>query len=296
MKVRKELFEKRPGFTIVELLTVMSVIAILIGLLVPALNLVKDFAKEVQQRAQFHSIGVGLDMFNTEFGYYPPSDDNADIAHPHLVDQTPYGGAQKLAEAVVGWDLLGFHPQADFRSDGRNDIGAGDVLIYDATILANVEARKGPFVELENANAYTMEEVYGSDVGSFDPLNYVLCDEYSKKRLLGKKTGMPILYYRAHTNRIFQDAQKDDSVPPSGFDTDDDIYEYGDNDLLIQLGSAAVPSEIHPLDITTFDQMIRNPQVTTITRPFRAGSYILISAGKDGLYGNADDIFNFDKE
>ncbi|MBN1124688.1 MAG: prepilin-type N-terminal cleavage/methylation domain-containing protein, partial [Sedimentisphaerales bacterium] len=35
---------RKKGFTIVELLTVMGVIAILIGLLVPALNQVKDYA------------------------------------------------------------------------------------------------------------------------------------------------------------------------------------------------------------------------------------------------------------
>ena len=42
--------------------------------------------------------------------------------------------------------------------------------------------------------------------------------------------------------------------------------------------------------------MILNKQVTTIKRPYRAGSFILVSAGKDGLYGTADDIFNFTKD
>ena len=33
-----------------------------------------------------------------------------------------------------------------------------------------------------------------------------------------------------------------------------------------------------------------------IKRPYRAQSYILISAGKDGLYGTSDDITNFKQE
>jgi hypothetical protein len=39
---------------------------------------------------------------------------------------------------------------------------------------------------------------------------------------------------------------------------------------------------------------IRNEKVSTISRPYRADSYILISAGWDGEYGTADDICNFD--
>ena len=69
MKKNKEnQIVERAGFTIVELLTVMAVIAILIGLLVPALGLVNNAAKDLQQKAQFHGIKVGLELFKTEFG------------------------------------------------------------------------------------------------------------------------------------------------------------------------------------------------------------------------------------
>lgn len=45
-----------------------------------------------------------------------------------------------------------------------------------------------------------------------------------------------------------------------------------------------------------FYEMTRNDEITTISRPYRSGSFILVSAGKDGQYGTADDIFNFNKE
>jgi len=30
-------------------------------------------------------------------------------------------------------------------------------------------------------------------------------------------------------------------------------------------------------------------------RPYRSDSFILLSAGPDGLYGTGDDVFNFDE-
>ena len=58
---------QKKAFTIVELLTVMSVIIILIGILVPAMNRVRRYAREVKQRAQFHSIDVAMEFFNAEW-------------------------------------------------------------------------------------------------------------------------------------------------------------------------------------------------------------------------------------
>jgi len=314
--MKNEEKKKSKGFTIVELLTVMGVIAILIGLLVPALNLVRDFANEIQQKAQFHSMKAAIEMFSTEYGFYPPSSDNYATGHP--VDNTPYGGAQKLAEALAGWDLIGFHPRSDFRSDGTfthddgtgtgglitnapayhmdSDYAGGGNLAFAENADQNKKART-PFMELENANAYTMENVYGAaNVGSYLTSSFVICDEYAKKRSTGKKTGMPVLYWRANTNITTQDSTAD--ADGDGFATNDDIYNFDDNEGLLQLVTAEQDSAIQRmLTGVQFDAFINNNDVpTTFNSPYRAKSYILISAGKDGYYGTADDITNFDKK
>jgi prepilin-type N-terminal cleavage/methylation domain-containing protein len=302
--------KKRSGFTIVELLTVMSVIAILISLLVPALTKVHDFANELQQAAQFHSIEVAIDMFVAESGYgsYPPSDDNQPDLNPGPLGADPfaYGGAQKLAEAIVGWDLLGYHPKSAFRSDGRNlDTTGTSVVVYGGT-RQNIEERKGPFIELENANAYKMIDIYQAPAPFYDD-SYVLCDVFRRNRYSGKKTGMPILYYRARTQHFDQDSTVIHVAPPppaAGLPTEDDIYYYCDNMNLLALGTPEngaphiLVGDDSPNDWDIFESMILNTQITPPApqRPYRAGSFILISAGKDGLYGTADDVMNFKKD
>lgn len=321
---------KTAGFTIVELLTVMAVIAVLIGLLIPALALVKDNAKEIQQKAQFHGLDVGLELYKSEFGVYPESYDNSisTISSPgKLADPTPYCGANKLAEAMVGRDLLGFHPKSDFRSDGLAEVtlpgpppSTADESIYAAfsgngfeTPEENLKARKGPFVDLENANAFPMDEVYGNDntqfpngfssnyamdtvSGTINSFPLVLCDVYAKKRsgTNAKKTGTPVLYFRARANFTMQDSQDVDDI-------EDDIYYYGDNASILDLG---MPDDGFDYTVVAggttpeenFEDMIRNENVQTVLRPYRADTYILVSAGKDGDFGTADDIFNFEKD
>ena len=311
---------KIEGFTIVELLTVMAVIAILIGLLIPALALVKDNAKKIQQKAQFHGIDVGIELYKSEFGVYPESRDNQinTASSPEKTDDpTPYCGANKLAEAMVGLDFLGFHPSSDFRADGAAIVSltttppsTGTVEVYSAyadqtdwqTADENIKARKGPFVELENANAFPMDEIYSTlptpfenDADTGYPL--VLCDVYAKKRsgTNAKKTGTPILYFRARTNYTMQDFDDTDGL-------EDDIYYYYDNESLLELGNPDDGVDFTLLDETTytaeenFQNWIINDRIQTINRPYRAGTYILVSAGKDGDFGTADDIFNFEKE
>jgi prepilin-type N-terminal cleavage/methylation domain-containing protein len=334
------------GFTIVEMLTVMGIIAILIGLLLPALNQVKDYSRQIQQKAQFHGIEVALEMFKNDFGTYPESNDNVDTydntksvlastcGTDTLAVATAYCGANKMAEALLGLDYLGVHPNTAFRADGKNCVvnKANAQLVYTVYHLStnnspawetadeNLKARKGPYIDLENANAFRMDEVYGTGagkLGTFATSTYteptegtayyplVLCDIFSKKRsgTGSKKTGMPILYYRARTAYIQQDYAYNKGTSDTANGIKDDIYYYPDNQNLLALGIPEDTTIVHPLyanagavaDRQSFESIILNKQVTTIKRPYRAGTYILVSAGKDGLYGTGDDILNFDK-
>lgn len=61
-----------PGFTLVELLVVISIVAVLIGLLFPALGLVRESAKRTACRVNLRSIGLGVQVYlNNHDGVLP---------------------------------------------------------------------------------------------------------------------------------------------------------------------------------------------------------------------------------
>jgi len=157
---------KKAAFTIVELLTVMSIIVILMGLLVPGLNMIRRYAKGVRQKAQFHSIGIALDLFNAEWDGYPPSEafDGAGVSYN-------YCGAMKLAEAMVGKDSCGFNTDSDFAA------GNATPPLYGQD--APLSGRK-QYLKLEGANVETIGNLY-KPPALFDPCEVVLCDVYAHR-------------------------------------------------------------------------------------------------------------------
>jgi len=292
------------AFTIVELLTVISIIIILIGILVPGLNMAKRYARRVVQKNQFHAINVALEIFNNNWEGYPESSGGF--------------GAVKLCDAVMGNDLLGYTPNPeDYNSPETSGRYA--------------------YLPRGSANVYKLKCLYNgrySTRATDYRDSYVLCDVYKRieydnpddplHSMNGKKVGMPILYYKAdklgttHSVKYPIPAPQHDSrVTPGDIKN---IYKHADNDGLVQLGIPwphAIPNIVHLMDpsngttlypekpnlatsnVQWFYNEIWNDRITApgTWRPYNADSYILMSAGFNGDYGGdrstGDDVFNF---
>ena len=263
----------RRGFTLVELLIGMTVIAILAGLITVAASRAFVRAREFAIQLEMTQIEQALEQFQVEYGFYPPSFRDftgpGDIL-PFLNRISPNHGEGDL---TMWWSTVGSELATAANTDpsAPGSLAGSDLVFWLTGLSKN---RQFPLTG-------------GGEMQQFF--------EFRSDRLHASGTGNTANYYqpgRVQTPYVYRDAEA--YIPSTPASSSDGAYVR--SQFLDLSGTVRAPTTDDIVDANFHFDPTNNPNPNSITVEqsrtvfdrlyFNADSFQLITLGLDGMSGN----------
>lgn len=318
--------QQRRGFTLIEILVVVGIIALLVGILLPALSKVQERAKVTQTTGLMQEFAKACDAFQQEFGRYPGL-----VPEEILANDPQISGTENAILELMGGGVR--KNDVDSASYTNTTIGYGAPGWIELTFKTGnaapndkfyVKINPGKIGEGPKINNKQYPPFFAPKASELRPAAGQMYSSSGTRTAgelpaLAAAGGMPDLVDSWGNPIIFLRAARNVG-PLAGSNSeraqflvmDDTGKLYGAMDPYLGsagLGELSLPqtkadaagSEIYSLfeDGTTpakqkelFAQILRHPGFGDATTPLSGtarGKYILISAGKDGVYFNRVD-------
>jgi prepilin-type N-terminal cleavage/methylation domain-containing protein/prepilin-type processing-associated H-X9-DG protein len=147
----------RSAFTLIELLVVIAIVAILIGLLLPAVQKVREAAARLQSTNNLKQMGLGFHNYELSNGHFPPGYQTAYPSQPN-----------PTTDAAPGWawgtHLLPYLEQDNLHRQLRLDrpcwdpLNAAAVRTAPKVFINPAAPNVGPTMTVRDANGLALAE------------------------------------------------------------------------------------------------------------------------------------------
>lgn len=265
------------GFSLVELLIVIAIIALLLGILLPAIGLVRNKAKAARAEAQLHDLGNAARSYQQDFGAYPGYLPETTISE-NTWNEFPC--ADNMAVAMLGGVESGGSYTIEGTPIDPGQVGSGP--------LTESGRRLDPYYPVETGELHVATGDYGTanpvpDI--IDPIN-----------------GMPVLYMRSvgggtqpvgirlSNGGTYHLVGQLWYTRKSNLQTNDEAFDQTTESLL---GNAAQASADAATNLAWL-VVDKNAASTDLSNGPNGGEdiarqgFVLLSAGPDGIYMNKE--------
>ena len=280
----------RKGFSLVELIVAIAIIAVLIGILIPTIAGVRKAAKAADTRNQISRIAAAIERYNGDFHAYPGPFSNAQVT-PGTVPLTigpTIGATPSVALAGVGSITSTENMVVGLIGGIRVTVSPPPAATITAFTFDKTTLGKGPMnLNPLNPKQYPsyletgedeLKDINGNGVPEF--IDRFQNEDAPRAVLyLRAKTGAPGVVDQAGSINFNQYNPRHLgayglTTYPEAADTTYDTTGFAGSYNFFRSAS----SPVSPNDV-----------------PNQKDGFILLSAGKDGKYGTGDDILSYSR-
>jgi len=258
------------------------------------------------------------------------------LSKKEVMPDTIVSGAHLLFQAMLGADQLGPVGFKDWNNDGfwSDDTHADPDSMPPGAYALDTDTQDtlrprygtGGFVnDQARARARTLDELVNQ--GSIVSIPSQVTDKTRKQFFFVDAFERPVLYYRANpSSKLITGSNSQGAIKPGIFTQEDngiitgsnvtspyssEGIDFGegslpeDNSLKHRIAQTKYPDALPTSDSgklpdknfdNTFERFIWDRSIKVRNEPVRRDTFLLISAGPDGIYGSSDDITNWTRQ